>query len=429
MKALILGMGMSGVSSSVFLKKIGYAVSVFDDNQNTLDTFKDKYGFYDSSEKYDIAIISPGVPSSHPVVKKLENDGCEIIGEMELAGRYITTQKVIAVTGTNGKSTTVSIIADLLKDSGYNVFLCGNIGKPVIEGIFQDFDFFVIEISSFQLETLKSLHPDVSLILNVTPDHLDRYNSYEDYLMTKAILAKLTKSDGLLVLNGNDEPLIAACSAVNIEKKYFSTIKQGEITYKNGSIYVGNDEIKMEDTNLTGIHNVENIMASILGVSRWVEDINIIKTSLTRFKSLPHRTEFVDKFDGVSFYDDSKGTNVGATEMSLAGFEDGKVVVILGGVDKGGSYESLRVLAETKCKGVVLIGQAKDIIRSYFEGFNILVDADSMSQAVEKAFMLAKNDGVVLLSPACSSYDWYKDYKERGVDFRNRVKELKRSLH
>lgn len=429
MKALVIGMGMSGVSASVFLKKTGYSVSVFDDNIDVLKTFEDRYSIYDNDEKYDIAILSPGVPSSHPVVSKLISEGVELIGEMELAGRYITKEKVIAVTGTNGKSTTVSIIADLLKDAGYKVFLCGNIGKPVIDGVFMDYDFFVVEISSFQLETLKSLHPDVSLILNVTPDHLDRYVSYESYLLTKAELAKLTRPDGLLVLNGNDEPLIAACRSVNVEKKYFSKSREGEVTYRNGSIFIRNYEIKMEDLNLTGIHNVENIMASVLGVSRWVTDICTIRTTLTKFKSLPHRTEFVDKFDGVAFYDDSKGTNVGAAEMSISGFDDGKVVVILGGVDKGGSYEPLRNLAEKKCKGVVLIGQAKDLIKTYFENFPAPVtEADSMSQAVEKAFMLAKNDGVVLLSPACSSFDWYKNYKERGIDFRNKVKDLKRSL-
>ncbi len=430
LKALVLGMGMSGVSASAFLKKAGYSVSIYDDNREVLKTFDGRYAIYESSEKYDIAILSPGIPSDHSIVKKLNEDGVEIIGEMELAGRYIANEKIIAVTGTNGKSTTVSIIADLLKDAGFNVFLCGNIGKPVIDGVFHHYDFFVIEISSFQLETLKSIHPDVSLILNVSPDHLDRYSSYENYLLTKAELAKLTRPDGLLVLNGNDEPLIAACSPVNVEKKYFSITREGEITYRNGSIFIGNDEIKMEDLNITGIHNVENIMASVLGVSRWVNDINTIKTTLTKFRSLPHRTEFVDEFDGVSFYDDSKGTNVGAAEMSLAGFDDGKVVVILGGVDKGGSYEPLRNLAEKKCKGVVLIGQAADIIKPYFEGFSgAVTEADSMSQAVEKAFFLSKNDGIVLLSPACSSFDWYKNYKERGMDFRNRIKELKRSLH
>lgn len=430
MKALVLGMGMSGVSASVFLKKAGYSVSIFDDNRDVLKSFENTYSLYDQFEKYDIAILSPGVPATHPVVLKLAADGVETIGEMELAGRYVTKEKVIAVTGTNGKSTTVSIIADLLKDAGYKVFLCGNIGKPVIEGVMMDYDFFVVEVSSFQLETLKSLHPDVSLILNVTPDHLDRYSSYESYLLTKAELAKLTKPDGLLVLNGNDEPLVAACRAVNVEKKYFSTTREGEVTYRNGSIFIRNDEIKMEDVNLTGIHNVENIMASVLGVSRWVTDINTVRSSLTKFKSLPHRTEFVDKFDGVAFYDDSKGTNVGAAEMSLAGFEDGKVVIILGGVDKGGSYEPLRTLAEKKCKGVVLIGQSKDLIKTYFEDFPAPVtEADSMSQAVEKAFMLAKNDGIVLLSPACSSFDWYKNYKERGIDFRNKVKDLKRSIN
>ncbi|HQO92666.1 MAG TPA: cyanophycin synthetase, partial [bacterium] len=195
-----------------------------------------------------------------------------------------------------------------------------------------------------------------------------------------------------------------------------------------GSIYFGNSELKIDDLYLKGLHNVENIMACVLGVTPYIDDVNVLRRCLKNFKPLAHRTEFVDEFEGVVFIDDSKGTNVGAVEMSLSGFEDGKVVLILGGVDKGGSYEPLRILAEKKCRGVVLIGEAKDKIKSYFEGFRDLEQAESMKEAVEKSFMLAKNDGVVLLSPACSSYDWYKNYKERGNDFRNRVAELKRGL-
>jgi len=428
LKALVIGLGVSGTSSAKFLKKFGNEVSIYDDNRSVLDKFSETYPVYNSDESYDTAIISPGVPSDHPVVMELRAKGMEVIGEMELAGRYLSNEKVIAVTGTNGKSTTVSVACAMLQEAGYKAFLCGNIGEPVIEGVNKGYDFLVIEISSFQLETLKSIRPDVSMILNVTPDHLDRYSSYEHYLLTKVELAKLTKPDGLLILNGGDEALVAACRAVNIAKRYFSVKGTDDVSYSNGNIYFGNSELKIDDLHLTGLHNVENIMASVLGVAPYVDNVNVMRKCLKKFKPLAHRTEFVDEFEGVVFIDDSKGTNVGAVEMSMAGFEDGKVVLILGGVDKGGSYEPLRILAEKKCKGVVLIGEAKDKIKSYFEGFRGLLLADSMKEAVEKSFELANNDGIVLLSPACSSYDWYKNYKERGNDFRNRVAELKRGL-
>lgn len=428
MKVLILGLGISGAAAADFLRKFGNDVSIYDDNPDVLSSHSSSYQTYNQEEFYEMAVISPGMATDHPVVKELKQKGTEILGEMELAGRYLSDEKIIAVTGTNGKSTTVSVTYAILKEAGYKVFLCGNIGEPVIEGVGKGYDFLVIEISSFQLETLKSIKPDVSMILNVTPDHLDRYPSYEEYLLTKVELAKLTKQGGLLILNGGDEPLVAACSHINVEKKYFSAYGTGDITFNNGMIYSGNSELKIDDLPLKGLHNVENIMASLLGVCPYVSDINIVRSALKKFKPLSHRTEFVDEFEGVVFIDDSKGTNVGAVEMSLAGFEDGMVVLILGGVDKGGSYEPLRKLAEKKCKGVVLIGDAKETIKGYFLGFEGLVEADSMYEAVEKAYNLAGNNATVLLSPACSSYDWYRNYKERGNDFRNRVMELKRSI-
>ncbi|MGI6394816.1 MAG: UDP-N-acetylmuramoyl-L-alanine--D-glutamate ligase [bacterium] len=427
MKVLVVGLGISGVSSAKLLKRFGNKVSVYDDNKETLNKFKE-YSLYDEREAYQMAVVSPGIPSNHAVVQKLRREGVEVIGEMELAGRYLNSETVIAVTGTNGKSTTVSLIHSFLKEAGCNSFLCGNIGEPVSNGVNKGYDFLVIEVSSFQLETLQSIHPDVAVILNVSPDHLDRYSSYEHYLLTKAELAKLVKPSGIVVLNGADETLIAACVTVKVRRKYFSAKGTDDISFRGGNIYVGNSELKIDNIPLKGLHNVENIMAAILAVEPYVDDINCIRQALEKFNPLPHRAEFVGKIGEVSFIDDSKGTNVGATEMSLSGFEDGEVVLILGGVDKGGSYEPLRVLAEKKCKGVVLIGEAKSEIKRYFEGFEGVVEASSMKEAVEKSFYLAQNKGVVLFSPACSSYDWYNNFIERGVDFRDKINELKREL-
>lgn len=425
MRALILGLGISGLSSARFLKGRGYEVYIFDDNKETLEKNSKDYEVYDQSLKYDLAIISPGVPATHPVVRKISEQGTEVIGEMELAGRYITGEKVIAVTGTNGKSTTVSLVHSFLSDAGFKSFLCGNIGEPVINGVGKGCDFLVIEISSFQLETLKSLHPDVAMVLNVTPDHLDRYNGFEDYRNTKLNLLRLLKKDGFGVVG---KGVVEESDGICCDLKTFAVEGTEDISYDGKYVSKGDLRLDISGIKLTGHHNVENIMAALLGVGKWVRDPLKMRKTLEDFKPLAHRTALVDSFHGVDFIDDSKGTNVGAVEKSLAGLPDGKVVLILGGVDKGGSYEPIRLLAETKCKGIVLIGVAREVIRPFFAGFPNTVDAESMSDAVEKAFELAKNDGVVLFSPACSSFDWYRNYKERGVDFVNKVADLKAKI-
>ena len=423
MKALIVGLGISGVSSARFLKNRGDEIFIYDDNASQLEKYSAEYSVYDENLKYDLAIISPGVPATHKVIQKLSAQHTEIIGELELAGRYVRNEKIIAVTGTNGKSTTVSLVHAFLKNAGFKSFLCGNIGEPVINGIGRGYDFFVIELSSFQLETLKSLKPDVAMVLNVTPDHLDRYKDFEDYRNTKLNLLNLLKKGGTAVLGTG---IVAENFAhPDFDLKLFSVEGTDDIKCDESYVYFDDKKLKVDDLKIRGHHNIENIMAAVLGVKKWVSDTDILRKSLLEFNPLAHRTAFVDKFQGVEFIDDSKGTNVGAVEKSLAGLPDGKVVLILGGVDKGGSYEPVRVLADKKCKGVVLIGASKEIIRPYFKGFSNVESADSMAEAIEKSFKLAAGDGIVLFSPACSSFDWYKNYKERGDDFVNKVRELK----
>ena len=426
MKALIIGLGISGISSARFLKNSGYDIFIYDDNAVQLEKYSAEYSKYDENQEYDLAIISPGVPATHPVIRKLEAQQTEIIGEIELAGRFVKDEKVIAVTGTNGKSTTVSLVHSFLKNAGFKSFLCGNIGEPVINGIGKGYEFFVIELSSFQLETLKSLKVDVAMVLNVTPDHLDRYKDFEDYKNTKLNLLKLLKKGGVAVLGTR---IVADDFAhPDFDIRLFSVDGTKDIRCDETNVYFDGKTLKTDDLKIRGHHNIENIMAAVLGVKQWVGDVEILRKSLLDFNPLLHRTAFVDKFQGVEFIDDSKGTNVGAVEKSLAGFADGRVVLILGGVDKGGSYEPVRVLADKKCKGVVLIGAAKEIIRPYFNGFKKVESADSMTEAVEKAYELAENDGVVLFSPACSSFDWYRNYKERGDDFVKKVNDLKSKL-
>jgi len=428
LNTLVIGYGVTGKSTAEFLIKYKNEVYIYDDRKEVMGSLPENVFAYDGTVSIDLAIKSPGFSNEHEVVKSLSEQNVEIISEIELAARYLENEKVVAVTGTNGKSTTVSLIAAMLEKAGKNVFLCGNIGDPVINGIGKGYDVLVIEMSSYQIEDLKSLHPDVSAVLNVSPDHLDRYESYEDYLMTKVKLAKLTKDNGLIVLNGSDEPLIAAAETISVKKSFFSNELPGETTYRNGCIYFKNSEIIMDDIELSGIHNVENIMASILCVDFFNINENDIADAVASFRGLPHRTEFVDNIQGVTFVDDSKGTNVGAVEKSLAGFDNNSVILILGGVDKGGSYEPLLELVKEKCKGIILIGSSIEIIRPVFDGVVPLGEARSMMSAVEKSFEMAQGDGTVLLSPACSSFDWYGNYKERGKDFVKRVGDLKEKL-
>ncbi len=428
MNVLVVGYGVTGKSVAEFLNNNESKVYIYDDRKEVIDELPGKFLPYDSSIKIDLAVKSPGVSYGHDIIKELVSSNVEIISEIELAARYLRNEKVIAITGTNGKSTTVSLVAAILEKAGRKVFLCGNIGDPIIGGVGKGYDFLVVELSSYQIENLESLHPDVSAVLNVSPDHLDRYESYEDYLMTKVKLLKLTDRNGLAVLNGSDEPLLAAAGPIEVKKALFSSSGPGEIVYRNGCIYFGNSEIVMDDIKLSGIHNVENIMASILCVGHFGVSENDISDAVYSFKGLPHRTEFVDRINGVVFVDDSKGTNVGAVEKSLAGFDDSSVILILGGVDKGGSYEPLLDLVKRKCRGIVLIGSSIDIIRPVFDKVVPIEEADSMMLAVERSYDLAQGEGTVLLSPACSSFDWYSNYKERGRHFVSCVAELKETI-
>ena len=429
MNVLVVGYGVTGKSVAEFLNNYESKVYIYDDRKEVIDELPENFLPYDGSVEIEMAVKSPGISYEHDIIKEMISKNVEIISEIELAARYLKNEKVVAITGTNGKSTTVSLVAAILEKAGRKVFLCGNIGDPIIGGVGKGYDFLVVELSSYQIENLESLHPDVSAVLNVSPDHLDRYESYEDYLMTKVKLLKLTEKSGLAVLNGSDEPLLAAAGSIDVKKALFSSSVPGETTYRNGSIYFGNSEIIMDDIELSGIHNVENIMASILCVSYFGVDENDIVDAVYSFTGLPHRTEFVDRINGVTFVDDSKGTNVGAVEKSLAGFNNSSVVLILGGVDKGGSYEPLLELVKEKCTGIILIGSSIEIIRPVFTDVVSLEEAYSMMEAVEKAYKMAAENSTVLLSPACSSFDWYSNYKERGKHFASCVRELKEKLN
>ena len=426
-KALILGLGISGIETAKFLAAKKWEVVVHDDNAAKLAEAGKGFPTLDGAvlpERLDLLVISPGVPREHPLYAAAAARGVDIAGEMEVAARFITGEKVIAVTGTNGKSTTVTLIHEMLLKDGRKSALTGNIGAPLISFVEKGYEFLVVEVSSFQLETLSALRPDAALILNVSPDHLDRYRDYEEYLLTKVKLAQLAKEDGIVVLNGADEPLCAAAAPIPRRKLLFSAVGRSDAAWDGRAVSYRGVSVVMDDTRLRGEHNIENVMASMLAAAPFLREPARMADAIYDFKPLPHRMAFVARVGGVDFVDDSKGTNIGAVERSLAGFPDRSVVLLLGGVDKGGGYRSVRELADRKCKGVVVIGEATPRILPYFDGFLPLETAGSMEEAVRKAYHLAAGSGTVLLSPACASFDWYANYKERGKDFVRVVKML-----
>jgi len=428
-RALVLGLGVSGIEAARFLLAQGWEVIVHDDDERKLKEHATDFTVLEGKEMpagTTLLIVSPGVPRPHPFVVTGKERGIDIAGEMELAARFLKNEKVIAVTGTNGKSTTVTLIHEMLTRDGWKSALAGNIGAPLIGFVGKGHDAIVVEVSSFQIETLNSMHPTVAAILNVSPDHLDRYADYDEYLMTKIHLGRLVPPEGLLVVNGGDGPLCGAAEGLHRPLAYFSARGQSDVAWDGRAVSYHGVEVLMERTRLRGEHNVENLMAAMLAAYPFMRDPRRMAQAAYEFTPLPHRMAPAGTVSGVEFIDDSKGTNVGAVEKSLAGFPDKSVVLILGGVDKGGSYQPLRDLAETRCRGVVLMGQAAPKIFEYFKDFCPLERADSMADAVAKAYRLARGGGVVLLSPACSSFDMYENYKRRGEDFVRKVGELKK---
>jgi len=378
----------------------------------------------------ELVVLSPGVDIHSPDLESARHSGTEIISELELAYRVSETP-IIAVTGTNGKSTTTSLIGHLLEQNGKDVRIGGNIGVPFISQI-KDAprDYRVLEVSSFQLEGTVEFHPRISVILNITPDHLDRHKTMEHYAALKEKIAVNQTQDDLLVLN-HDDPWVHRVAAGKISEKWYFSMR-GPVErgcYLNGGRVLFRDGEKEEtvcrigDLHQTMQWQVENILPSAL-VARLagIEAASIAK-ALRKFKGLEHRMEWVRSLNGVDFINDSKGTNTGALEKSLSSF-DRPIVLIAGGQDKGGDFQSLKPLFKQKVKHMVLIGEARPKIQAVLNGSFGYEAADDMASAVRKAFAQAQPGDVVLLSPACASFDMFRDYEDRGRQFKGCVQSL-----
>ncbi len=441
-KVLVVGLARTGIATAKFLKAKGSLVTTTEvkPKEEMEEAVQALEGMDISTEwgghqtetflKQDIIVVSPGVDLNIEPIQKAIKRGVRVVSEIELAYHFIHAP-IIAVTGTNGKTTTTLLVGEMLKEDGRKVGVGGNVGEPLI--LFADgkdrWEVLVVEISSFQLEAIKDFRPRISVLLNITEDHLDRYPRYDDYIEAKVRVFANQNSGDLAVLNRDDPIVMQFREKVKAKKVLFSLKeKLGEGAFSNGQtifLRLGEkgEEYSIAKTPLKGIHNVENMMAALTTARIFGCSKKSIQTVLDRFKGLEHRLEFVREIKGVRFYNDSKGTNVGSVVKSLQSFSE-PVTLIAGGKDKNGDLSPLEALIQKRVKHLILIGEAKERMNRELGGLTDTVMAKTMEEAVVLARQKAKGGEVVLLSPACSSFDMFKDYKERGQVFKEAVKRL-----
>jgi UDP-N-acetylmuramoylalanine--D-glutamate ligase len=440
---VILGAGESGVGAAYLAQLQGYDVFVSDfgviaDNyKSQLSGWKIRFEENKHTEEEILKAIevikSPGIPEKAPIVKKIREKNIPVISEIEFAGRY-TDAKIVGITGSNGKTTTVSLTYHILKSAGLNVGLAGNIGKSFAYQVATEkFDIYVLELSSFMLDDMYSFKSDIAVLLNITPDHLDRYEyKMENYAASKFRVTLNQTADDYFIycaddpetINGMAERSFAAKQLpFSIQKK----IEPGAYLEKDNIVintHQQHFEMSITELALQGKHNVYNSMASGI-VAKVLELRNpVIRESMGNFKSIEHRLESVGKISGINFINDSKATNVNSTWYALESMTS-DVILILGGVDKGNDYSMLKSLVKQKVKAIVCLGKDNKRIHDAFEDVvDIIVNTYSAQEAAQVAYHLATKGDTVLLSPACASFDLFKNYEDRGRQFKQAVKEL-----
>lgn len=438
----ILGAGESGVGAAILAKKMGWNVFVSDFGA-IKDEFKTELtenGFEWEEGKHseerilnaDLVIKSPGIPDKAPLIKKLREKGVKIISEIEFGG-YYSNAKTIAITGSNGKTTTTMLTYHILKKAGINVGLAGNVGKSFAKQIAEEnFDWYVLELSSFQLDDMFDFRADIAILTNITPDHLDRYNyEMQNYVDSKfRILQNQTNNDWFIY--NFDDPIIQAEVAkrtITAKTAPFSLVKEQEVggfaDEQQITINI-NEQLTMSihDLALKGKHNTQNSLAS--GIASRILEIRkeVVRESLEDFVNVEHRLEFVAKVHGIEFINDSKATNVNSTWFALESMEQ-PTVWIVGGVDKGNDYSELTDLVRDKVKAIICLGvDNKKLIESFTGVVDTIVEARSAMEAVAYGYRLAKKDETVLLSPACASFDLFENYEDRGNQFKEAVRSL-----
>ena len=438
-KVLVIGLARTGRECARFLARQGAQVSVSDlRGAEALKPEMDalaglpisfRLGGEETSwlDAMDYVVPSPGVPMDNLMLREAVARRIPVLSEIELAQRFFRAP-LIAITGTNGKSTTTTLIGAMLKADGRKTFLGGNLGAPFIGAVEDQWDWGVVEISSFQLEWVEIFKPHIAVHLNVTEDHLDRYPSFADYRRTKERIFAAQSAADWAILNRDDERVWALRDRLKarVVSFGFSSIAQGVFATDDEIVWRANgseERFSLKNVKIQGVHNIENLMAAVAaakcaGVSR-----RAIEKTLEEFPGLEHRLEFVREKDGVRYYNDSKGTNVGAVVKSLASFS-APVILLAGGVDKGGEYAPLADGVAKKVRRLVLFGAAKQTIAAALGHLTTTVMVEDLGAAVRDAAAHGQAGDVVLLSPACSSFDQFSNYAERGKVFKARVQEL-----
>ncbi len=445
-KVLVVGMGKSGIAVTQALLKIGASVTVQDikkkeDVDSHLLQFLENVGVKcyfgikpDPKDIFDMVVLSPGVPTYLDFIAEAKDKGAEIIGELEIAYR-VGSGTYIAITGTNGKTTTTALVGEIFKQSKRKTFVVGNIGVAVISRslISTKDTWLVTEVSSFQLETTKQFKPYISAILNVTEDHMDRHETMEKYIKAKGEILKNQGESDYTVINADDEACVAIASSAACKVVYFSRVKELPFgCFVRGNQIIIRDESGKE-TNICstkellipGEHNVENALAATaISYFAGIEP-EIISQVLKSFNGVPHRLEFVEEIDGRKFVNDSKGTNPNSTIKAIEAMPPG-IVLIAGGYDKGGNFDSLIKSFNGKVKGLVLMGKTAPLIKQTAEslGFYEIKIAKDMDESVRLAYGMASQGDTVLLSPACASWDMYTNFEQRGEHFKTLVHKL-----
>ncbi|HEY2392334.1 MAG TPA: UDP-N-acetylmuramoyl-L-alanine--D-glutamate ligase [Candidatus Angelobacter sp.] len=446
-RVLVVGLGRSGVASAIFLQEHGAKVIVSDSKsevqlQSEVPALLDRGISIETGHHgertfrdQDLIVVSPGVPSDQPQLQHARSLGIPVIGEVELAFRFLQG-KVLAITGSNGKTTTTTLVGEILaksgSKSGKKTLVGGNIGTPVISlaGQSTPDSQTVLEISSFQLESIEQFRPWVAAILNITPDHLDRHHTFQAYVDAKARIFENQRADDFAILNADDPTCVVLKDKIKGSLLWFSRKQPVE----NGAFLKGDQIVfsqhgqeqpvlSRDDIQLKGEHNLENVLAAVAMSMVAGCTPQQVREAVKEFRAVEHRLELVATINGITFYNDSKATNVDATVKALESFP-GNIHIILGGKDKGSDYTVLNPLLRERVKRVYLIGAASDKIASHVKNATELVRSGTLERAVRQAFDAAKSGDVVLLAPACASFDQFNSYEHRGRVF----KELVRSL-
>jgi UDP-N-acetylmuramoylalanine--D-glutamate ligase len=449
-KVLVLGAARSGVACARFLAERGAVVALNDlkplnEWSEEARSLKDMgVGFVPGDvpmwllDQVELVVISPGVPTKIIPARYADRAGAEVIGEVELASRFLRG-RMVAITGTNGKTTTTTLIGELLKDAGLHVQVGGNIGRPLVSMVesSRDDGWTVAELSSFQLETIVDFHPEVALVLNVTPNHMDRYESLTDYAAAKHRIFRNQQAGDVAVLNADDEIVASWAKGLRAHTVFFSVRRELDegLYLREGRELVSRTKdgervlLTRDEIALRGLHNVENVLAALAAGLACGASPESMRETVRRFRPVEHRLEHVAEIAGVRFYNDSKATSVDATLKALEAFRDepGKIVLILGGRGKQAPYAPLAPLLKERARKLILIGEDALTIERELGEVAESEQATDMHDAVKRAYLAAEEGDTVLLAPACASFDMFKSFEHRGEVFKQAVAEMKES--